>query len=155
MGVGKTTVGTILAHKTLQNTVFLDGDWCWDSNPFTVTDETKAMVMDNICHLLQNFLNCSEYQNVVFCWVMHEQAIIDTILSHLDLRGVRVISVSLTCTEAALRSRLQRDIDEGKRSANVIARSLERLSCYGTLNTLLIDTTNQSPTTTAEVLSQL
>ena len=50
MGVGKTTVAQILKTK-LSNSVFLDGDWCWDSDPFQVTEETKIMVIDNISHL--------------------------------------------------------------------------------------------------------
>ena len=58
MGVGKTTVSQQL-KKDLANSVFLDGDWCWDADPFQVTDETKEMVMDNICYLLNNFLHCS------------------------------------------------------------------------------------------------
>ena len=48
MGVGKTTVSQQL-KKTLRNSVFLDGDWCWDADPFQVTEETKKMVMQNIC----------------------------------------------------------------------------------------------------------
>lgn len=56
MGVGKTTVCREL-NARLPNSVFLDGDWCWCMDPFRVNDETKAMVMDNICHLLNNFLN--------------------------------------------------------------------------------------------------
>ena len=73
MGVGKTTVCQQL-KRDLQNSVFLDGDWCWDASPFQVTDETKSMVTDNICYLLNNFLHCSAYENVIFCWVMHQQA---------------------------------------------------------------------------------
>lgn len=37
MGVGKTTVSQLL-KKDLINSVFLDGDWCWDASPFQVTD---------------------------------------------------------------------------------------------------------------------
>ena len=40
MGVGKTTVCQLL-KQDLPNSVFLDGDWCWDASPFQVTDETK------------------------------------------------------------------------------------------------------------------
>ena len=58
MGVGKTTVCQNL-KRLLPNAVFLDGDWCWDADPFQVTDETKAMVLDNICHLLNNFIRCT------------------------------------------------------------------------------------------------
>ena len=71
MGAGKTTVCNILKKK-LKNSVFLDGDWCWNMEPFQVTEETKAMVMDNITHILNNFLACSAYDHVIFCWVLHE-----------------------------------------------------------------------------------
>ncbi|MBR4062948.1 MAG: AAA family ATPase, partial [Clostridia bacterium] len=86
MGVGKTTVCQQL-KRDLQNSVFLDGDWCWDASPFQVTDETKAMVTNNICYLLNNFLKCSAYDNIIFCWVMHEQRIIDSILEKLDTQN--------------------------------------------------------------------
>ena len=79
MGVGKTATCRLL-ERMLPACAFLDGDWCWEMHPFTVTDETKAMVLDNICHILNNFLACSAYENIVFCWVMHEQSILDTIL---------------------------------------------------------------------------
>ena len=45
MGIGKTTVSQLLKRR-LEHAVFLDGDWCWDADPFIVTDETKEMVLD-------------------------------------------------------------------------------------------------------------
>ena len=42
MGVGKTTVGKELCRR-LTPSIFLDGDWCWDLHPFSVTDATKAL----------------------------------------------------------------------------------------------------------------
>ena len=65
MGVGKTAISQQL-KKDLPNSVFLDGDWCWDADPFQVTEETKEMVMQNICCLLNNFLHCTAYENIVF-----------------------------------------------------------------------------------------
>ena len=47
MGVGKTTISRQL-KKDLHNSVFLDGDWFWDADPFQVTEETKEMVMRNL-----------------------------------------------------------------------------------------------------------
>ena len=64
MGVGKTTVCQILKRQ-LPNCVFLDGDWCWDMEPFQVNEEKKAMVMENICFLLNNFLRFSAYETIV------------------------------------------------------------------------------------------
>ncbi len=67
MGVGKTTVCQIMKSR-LCHSVFLDGDWCWDMHPFQVTEETKRMVVENICFLLNNFLRCSAYENIIFGW---------------------------------------------------------------------------------------
>ena len=54
MGVGKTTTCREL-QKILPRNVFLDGDWCWDMQPFVVNEETKTMVMKNICFQLKQF----------------------------------------------------------------------------------------------------
>ena len=40
MGVGKTAVCQQM-KQMLPNSVFLDGDWCWDANPFVVTEKPK------------------------------------------------------------------------------------------------------------------
>lgn len=143
MGVGKTSVSQSLKKK-LDKSVFLDGDWCWDSNPFQVNDETKNMVLDNICYLLNNFIKCSVYEHIIFCWVMHEQKIIDDIISNLNTEECRIVCISLTCEEKELIKRLKRDVELGKRTDNVIGRSIERISMYDTLNTIKIDTTNMT-----------
>lgn len=143
MGVGKTTVCRQL-QRDLPNSVFLDGDWCWDADPFQVTGETKVMVMDNICHLLNNFLRCSAYENVIFCWVMHEQAIIDAILGRLDCETCDVKCISLLADEGTLRARLELDIAKGSRTADVIGRSVARLPLYQALDTVKLDTSGKT-----------
>jgi broad-specificity NMP kinase len=143
MGVGKTAVSQSLKQK-LQNAVFLDGDWCWDSDPFQVNDETKKMVMHNICFMLNQFLHCSAYENVIFCWVMHEQSIIDAILASIDKTNCFTKAISLTCDPYTLRSRLEKDVCSGIRSQDVIERSLVRMPLYERLNTIKIDTSGRS-----------
>jgi predicted kinase len=154
MGVGKTTTCRILADD-LPNSVFLDGDWCWDLHPFLVTDATKRMVMDNIVTCLTNFLACPDVDNVVFCWVMHEQAIIDEILSRLDLDDVRVVTVSLTCDEKTLSDRLRSDVDAGLRKPDVIERSVARLPLYAALETMKVDTSALSAAEAARRIEAL
>lgn len=144
MGVGKTTVGKLLKEE-LNNSVFLDGDWCWDASPFQVTDETKTMVLDNICYLLNNFLHCSAYDNIIFCWVMHQQSIIDALLQKLDLKDCKVIVISLICDEHTLKKRLEKDILAGIRTEHVIQRSIQRLPLYHSLHSVKIDTAEKNP----------
>ena len=154
MGVGKTTVCQILKQK-LEQAVFLDGDWCWDAHPFQVNEETKAMVMDNICYLLNNFLSCSAYRNIIFCWVMHEQSIVDSILSRLCLEDCEVKNVSLICSREALSRRLEKDIRAGIRQRDVLERSVDRLKLYRTLNTVKVDVSEISVEEAAERIMEL
>lgn len=154
MGVGKTTVSRILRDK-LPDSVFLDGDWCWDMSPFQVTEETKKLVIDNICCLLGNFLRCTVFENIIFCWVLHEQRTIDEILSRLDLTGCEVKNISLVCRQDVLAARLKKDVAEGKRSADIVERSLSRLSMYRALCTVKLDVSDISPKEAAERISRL
>ena len=132
MGAGKTTVCREL-KEMLQPSVFLDGDWCWDMSPFVVTAETQQLVLDNICGMLNRFLACDAFENVIFCWVMHRQEIIDGILARLETGGAEYRLFTLDITEKALRERLGGDIAQGKRTPDVIARSMDRrLACRQT-----------------------
>lgn len=154
MGVGKTATCQLL-KTNLNNSVFLDGDWCWDMHPFQVTEETKHMVMDNICYMLNSFMKCSAYENIVFCWVMHQQGIIDEIIARLEAADdCRIHSISLVCSEQALRSRLSKDVDAGIRSEDIIARSIGRIPLYEDLNTLKVDVSSISPLQAAELIMQ-
>ncbi len=149
MGVGKTAVSQYLKHK-LPAAVFLDGDWCWDASPFQVTEETKVMAIDNICDLLNRFIRCSAYENVIFCWVMHEQSIIDEILQKLDTTQCMVKVISLTATEETLRARIMSDVEKGRRTEDVLEKSIARIPLYQKLNSIKIETDGKNISEIAE-----
>ena len=115
MGAGKTSVAKQLLEE-LPACVMLDGDWCWTADPFIVNDETKEMVTENITYLLAQFLNCSAYKNVVFCWVMDHQSIADELLMRLQEQTESTFHFyhySLVLSPEALTERLTRDIELG------------------------------------------
>ena len=149
MGVGKTSIGQFMKTQ-LNNCVFLDGYWCWDMNPFQVTTETKKMVIENISFLLNNFIHCPVYENIIFCWVMQKQTILDDILSRLVTEDCSVIRVSLVCTEKELRKRLEQDVKDGLRQPDVIERSIAYLPLYSEINTVKIDTSGKTIVEAAE-----
>jgi len=151
MGVGKTSVCKILNGK-LPGSIFLDGDWCWNADPFIVTDQTKAMVLDNITYLLNNFISCGAYGNIIFCWVMNRQDIIDELLSRVNTDECEVVNISLVCSEDALRARLAGDIKAGFRTGDITERSVDRLSDYDFLETEKIDTTDKTPEEVADFI---
>lgn len=152
MGVGKTTVGKLLMQK-LQPSVFLDGDWCWDMNPFVVNEENKAMVLDNITHLLKAYLNNSGFEYVIFCWVIHQEEIFNQILAPLCGIDFELHQITLMCSETALRNRLEADVKNGIRQPDVIERSVARLSLYEKMDTVKIDVSNISAWQAAEQIA--
>ena len=143
MGVGKTTLGHYL-KKELTNAIYLDGDWCWDANPFIVNDVTKKMVMENICFLLNNFIQSDSYENIIFTWVMHEQSIIDDIVSRLDLKDYELKKISLICNPQTLTEHIMKDVQNNIRDIEVLERSLARLDLYQKLDTIKIDVSNKT-----------
>jgi broad-specificity NMP kinase len=143
MGVGKSVVCEKLYDK-LDNSVWLDGDWCWMMNPFIVNAETKEMVQDNIAHMLRNFLNCSHYEYVIFSWVMHLEEIFDILLKRLEGLEFDLYKFTIMCTPDELRRRLiSRDgmFDEIE---DIVQNSIGRLELYEKLDTVKIDTTGGS-----------
>lgn len=148
MGVGKTAACRCLQRR-LERSVFLDGDWCWDAHPLQVTEETKAMVLDNIIHLLNNFLRCSAYDHVIFCWVLHQREIWDGLMTRLHTENCAVTRVALVCAPMTLRNRVKADISAGVRSADAAERSLAYLPLYDALEVRKLDTTALTPEETA------
>lgn len=152
MGVGKSSAALALRER-LPRCVYLDGDWCWDARPFVVNAETKAMVMKNIRFLLRSFLECSEYENVVLAWVMHEQGILDALTDGLP--GCRVIAVSLVCSEPELERRIRKDEAAGLRAPGTFERARAYLPLYVGLRTIKLDTTGLGAAEAAEKIAGL
>ena len=151
MGVGKSSVSKQL-NKLLDKSVWLDGDWCWMADPFVVTQETKDMVTDNMCHLLNNFINCSEYQNIIFCWVMDYESIYESIATKLKTENCKIWRFTITCSADELKKRVENDTMQDGRN---FERSLERVSRFDAMNTVKIFCDNMSPLQTAEKIKLL
>jgi len=154
MGVGKTAVCRQLLERMTPG-VYLDGDWCWNMNPFLVTSETKAMVLDNITAMLSRFLACPELNYIIFGWVMHQPEIAESILDRLNLKDVTVRQYTLLCSEETLRSRVLQDIQAGLRDAGSLERSIAYLPLFSRQNTIKIMTDGLPPDRIAEQIVHL
>lgn len=151
MGVGKTAVCQELL-RSLQPSAYLDGDWCWKMAPFLVTEETKAMVCDNIVSVLSRFLASPALDHVIFGWVMHRSEIARSILERLELEDVEVRQFTLLCSEDTLRRRLMEDIRTGLRSMDALERSAAYLPLYEEQSTVKIVTDRLSPSEVARLI---
>jgi broad-specificity NMP kinase len=136
MGVGKTTVCKELYRK-LNNSVWLDGDWCWMMNPWVFNEENKNMVIQNTHFLLNNYLKNSGFEYIIFDWVIHTEDIMNTVIKGLKGSSFKLYKISLVCDEEQLKERMLKD----RRSS--LQASVDRLKTYHNMDTLKIDTTNK------------
>lgn len=153
MGVGKTAVGKRLADR-LAPALFLDGDWCWDLHPFTVTADTKALVLKNIRAFLENGLACPAVEALVFVWVLQEEAAALELLAGLEEQA-EILRVTLEAGDAVLAGRVSRDIAAGKRAPGSVERSLSYQKFYPGQRTLHLDTSRLTPEEAAAAIAGL
>jgi len=140
-GVGKTSACMEL-RKIIPSNVMLDADWCWFMNPFKVTDETKKMVEDNITYSINNFLACTEIENVIFCWTLAHAETFERIVSRINVDGVKVHNITLLCSADELRNRTFADTNSDGRDLD---KWIGLLPEYQMLPSIKINTDNLTP----------
>ena len=152
MGVGKTTVGKYIADHH-PGTAFIDGDWCLDIHPFVGNQETKAMAVDNILHMIGNYQKCSVCSMVVLVWLMDEPWVIQKITQGLSALQAEVKNVTLTCSRENLISRWKEDHNCEWRTNEWLNVSLKSLPGFASMDNT-IDTTGLSVEQVAELIMQ-
>ncbi|MHC1682212.1 MAG: AAA family ATPase [Clostridiaceae bacterium] len=154
MGVGKSATCKEL-NKALDNSVWLDGDWCWMMDPFVVNEENKEMVLNNIVYLLRSFLTNSSFQHIIFNWVIHSEDIFDLILNRIKDLEFKLFKITLICNEETLKNRIYKDVKNNLREAEALERSLERIKLYKNMNTIKVDTSNLTISQTAREITEI
>ena len=152
MGVGKTTVGKYIADHH-PGTAFIDGDWCLDIHPFVGNQETKAMAVDNILHMIGNYQKCSVCSMVVLVWLMDEPWVIQKITQGLSALQAEVKNVTLTCSRENLIARWKEDHNCEWRTDEWLNVSLKSLPGFEAMKNT-IDTTGLSVEQVAELIMQ-
>ena len=153
MGSGKSACCRELS--SLLDADWLDGDWCWRPEPLCLADGKKELALRNISLLLRYYLTRSARETVVFCWVMHRQEIIDSLMERLS--GVELepcFFTLLPCREELI-ARLEKDVEAGAREPVIIGRALDHLPGYAAQNTVKIDNSHLTPRETAEKIMSL
>ena len=152
MGVGKTTVGKYIADHH-PGTAFIDGDWCLDIHPFVGNQETKAMAVDNILHMIGNYQKCSVCNMVVLVWLMDEPWVIQKITQGLSAMKAEVNNVTLVCSRENLIRRWKDDHNCEWRTDEWLSVSLKSLPGFASMENI-IDTSDLSVEQVAELVMQ-
>jgi len=150
MGVGKTSVGKYIAEKNA-GTAFIDGDWCLDIHPFVGNYETKAMAVDNILHMIDNYRKCSVCQMIVLVWLMDDQWVRQKITDGISNMKLEVNSVTLLCDKDELVRRWKNDNKCEWRTDKWLEVSLKSLSYFSEMENC-IDTSGLSIEQVADMI---
>ena len=150
MGVGKTTVGKVIADRN-PGTAFIDGDWCMDIHPFVGNPETRAMAVDNILHMIGNYMKCSACSMVVLVWLMDDPSVLRSVLDGLAALRAEVKSVTLICDRDTLIRRWKNDRSCEWRTDQWLEISLASLPRFASMKDA-IDTSNLSVDQTADMI---
>ena len=132
MGVGKTTVGKYIADH-YPGTAFIDGDWCLDLHPFVGNRETKAMAVDNILHMIGNYMKCSVCKMIVLVWLMDDPWVLQAITDGLAALQAEVKSVTLVCDRENLIRRWENDHNCEWRTDEWLKVSLSSLPAFAAM----------------------
>lgn len=152
MGVGKTTVGKHIADQN-PGTAFIDGDWCMDIHPFIGNQETKAMAIDNILHMIANYQKCSVCSMVVLVWLMDDPRVIQRITEGLAALQAETKYVTLICNRENLIKRWSNDQNCEWRTDEWLQVSLKSLPGFASLDNK-IDTTDLPVNQIADLIMQ-
>lgn len=111
--VGKSVVADKL-FQSYENSAYLDGDWCWCVNPFSLSDLRLRNGDKSMSFVLSNYLN-SDFDYVIFSSVvvMYE-SIREPILKDITAQGFEIIGFTLTCSEETLEVRHKSRGDDNK-----------------------------------------
>ena len=150
MGVGKTTVGKYIADQN-PGTAFIDGDWCMDIHPFAGNQETKAMAIDNILHMIGNYQKCSVCSMVVLVWLMDESWVIQRMREGLSDLRAEVKDVTLICDRENLIKRWNNDQNCEWRTDEWLDVSLKSLHGFASMDNT-IDTSGLAVSQIADLI---
>jgi len=80
-GTGKTATAKVLLGK-LGNSAYISGDALVAVNPFGVNEKTDRLIIKNSISLIKN-LEQANYDNVIICGILRNQAQFDSFLNNL------------------------------------------------------------------------
>ena len=151
-GVGKTTTCMEL-REILPKNVFLDGDWCWYSNPFIVTDETKKLFETNLSFLLNSFIACSEFENIILSICTRHENLIQERIDSLDMTNTVARQFILQCPKETRIKRIKDDSSMRKRRSDIFDNPKWE-TAFDHMPTQKIDTTSLTAKQVAEIIKQ-
>lgn len=113
------------------------------------------MAINNIVYLINNYLNCSQCDYVVFNWVMDKIDVYRKIIDNIQRDDIQLYEITLNCTEEALVDRWQKDILCDWRIDEWLSISKKSLKYFEGLDTIQIDTSYKTAIDVADKINEI
>jgi broad-specificity NMP kinase len=152
-GVGKTATCNEL-KRMLTNNFFIDADYLLETTPFIYDQEMKQIFYKNIAFVLSNICEHSQLENIIHCWIIPEEEILQNIISNLNLTNMKLNIFILVCSTQAHLDRIANDSNP-RRKETKLGSSLENLKAYKNTKFIEIDTTKLTPEKVASEIEKL
>lgn len=140
IGIGKSTIGNSLG-LSLNNSIWLDGDWLFAMNPQIDIQFNISMILDNVVYILNNSLKHPELEHIIFYWVLPEEKMITEILEGIKKNKFRLFKFTLLCSEEELTYRNFKRTGIKKDHPGWLMKNLNDFRKYDSIK---IDTTNKT-----------
>ncbi len=165
IGTGKTTLSKKLVHS-IPDSVMLDGDWCFQQGTnWHFDDDTKQMAINNIIHILNNYLANPNFECIIFSWALHKQEIIDQILNSIDYNNVDFYHFTLMCDETTLEKRIISRFQQKEKELGIpyersdvqkmLLGAIKKMPFYFTNDAIKLDSNNDLETLLDEVMKNI
>ena len=145
--IGKTTMAEEL-YQLFDNSAYLDGDWVWHVNPFSVKDPRLRDGDKNCSFVLNTYLELGFEYVFYSSVVLTDQNIREKIINGIDEKNYKIIGFSLMCSKKTLSQRHRNRGDE-----NDISFYWLDLGPY--FDDYVINTDNKTPIEIAEEIKKL
>ncbi|MCM0650052.1 hypothetical protein NBE98_16915 [Clostridium swellfunianum] len=124
----------------IENSAWLESEWCRRTNPFVFNDEIIKMTEKNLSFMLRSYLECSSIEYVIFNYGFHgpRKKIFENVLKNLSDLTYKLIPITITCSYEENVIRMVRDGRDEER----IYRVLSVRDIYDNLDSPSIDTTD-------------
>lgn len=139
-GVGKSSTCRELVNY-IEDSAYVDSDWCTARNPFILTDETIDIGRQFMQFMLTKYLECSIYKNIIWTYGFHGHRKDSFNKIMIELRKLNVdfdfIPIILTCDINENIKRMKHDNRDEARIDRAIRNTREIYNDYPfpTINT--------------------
>jgi len=132
--------------RMLPGSVYVDASWLCYSEPMHYSELTTFIIMDNLTHMINNFILSGHYDHIIVNFPFDRPALIAQLANHVQLQDYQLMLFALSNTTAL------EDVDNMELMNSEYECHYVKLDGGKLLRSSQIDTTNMSSFRIAKII---